>query len=87
MEEPPTRASRKRGRPPRCPRWLVELIIQMQRQPEPMSYGQICIALNAKRVPTPAGGSRWQRAHVHRLLHTDYAKQIAAELAPTSHDT
>jgi hypothetical protein len=52
---------------------------------KPMTYGQICVALNAKRVPTPMGGSRWQRAHVYRLLRTDYAQEIAAEVAATPH--
>jgi hypothetical protein len=41
-----------------------------------LTYGQICIALNAKRIPTPMGGSRWLKSHVCRLLHTRYAREI-----------
>jgi hypothetical protein len=41
-----------------------------------LSYGQICIVLNAKRIPTPMGGPRWLKSHVWRLLHTRYAREI-----------
>jgi hypothetical protein len=40
------------------------------------TYGQICITLNAKQIPTPLGGPRWLRSHVYRLLHTRYAQEI-----------
>jgi hypothetical protein len=32
--------------------------------------------LNAEQVPTPAGGSRWLKSHVDRLLHTKYTREI-----------
>jgi hypothetical protein len=53
---------------------LAARIIEMHRSG--LTYGQICIALNAKRIPTPLGGSRWLRSHVYRLLHTRYAQEI-----------
>lgn len=77
--ETPTRPSRGRGRPPCCPRELAERILRMRLQG--LTYGQICIALNAKRVPTPMGGAPWRKSHVFRLLHTRYVQEIEEEQA------
>lgn len=62
------------GRPPCCPPELAARIIELHRSG--LSYGQICIALNAKQVPTPMGGAQWLKSHVYRLLHTRYARKI-----------
>ena len=80
--ELPAGACRRRGRPPCCSRELAECIVRMRLKG--LSYGQICIALNAKRIPTPMGGSLWQKAHVYRLLRTDYVRRIAAEIERAS---
>ena len=81
--EPPTRASRGRGRPPCCSRELAERIVRMRLKG--LSYGQICIVLNAKHVPTPTGGRLWKKAHVYRLLRTAYVREITEEVAPVPH--
>jgi hypothetical protein len=70
--------SRGRGRPPVCSRELAVHIIELRRRG--LSYGQICTTLNTERVPTPLGGSLWQKSHVDRLLHTRYVQDIMREL-------
>lgn len=47
-----------------------------------LSYVQICTVLNAARIPTPMGGSRWQKSHVDRLLHTKWVQELADTLPP-----
>jgi hypothetical protein len=69
---------RGRGRPPRCPRDLAIRIIEMRRSG--LSYAGISATLNASQVPTPAGGSRWRKSTVDRVLHTRYAEQIKEDL-------
>lgn len=71
----------RRGRPPRCSRELAIRIIQLWRRG--LSYTQIGTVLNAEQVPTPMGGSRWQKSHVDRLLHTRYVQDICAEMDGT----
>jgi hypothetical protein len=67
-------ATRRPGRPPCCPRELAIRVIQLHRQG--LSYAQICAVLNAERIPTPLGGSRWLKSHVDRLLHTRWVREI-----------
>lgn len=67
-------ASRGRGRPPRCPPELAIRVIQLRRRG--MSYAGISAVLNEEGIPTPAGGSRWLKSHVDRLLHTRHVKEI-----------
>ena len=63
------------GRPPCCPPELAVRIIDLHRKG--LSYGQICIVLNAKQIPKPmGGGSRWVKSNVARILHTRYAQEI-----------
>lgn len=62
------------GRPPCCTPELAARVIELRRKE--LTYGQICVVLNAKQIPTPMGGSRWSKSHVYRLLHTRYAKEI-----------
>jgi hypothetical protein len=71
-------AARSRGRPPCCPRELAVHIIKLRRRG--LSYGRICIVLNAEQVPTPLGGSRWLKSHVDRLLHTHWVQEIMDDL-------
>ena len=71
--------NRGRGRPPRCSRELAIHIIQLQRRG--LSYEGISAVLNKERIPTPAGGSRWLKSHVDRLLHTRYVQDIIEEYA------
>jgi hypothetical protein len=73
----PAPPSRRRGRPPCCSRELAEHIVRMRLQG--LTYGQICIALNAKQVPKPMGGFVWRRSNVVRLLRTRYAREIEEE--------
>lgn len=75
MTTPP---GRTRGRPPCCPRELAEHVVRMRLQG--LTYGQICIVLNAKQITTPTGGARWQKSHVVRLLHTQYAQRIEVQI-------
>jgi hypothetical protein len=81
---------RRRGRPPSCPPDVVLRIVSMRRAG--LSLQQISATLNADSIPTPAGGKRWQRSYVDRLLHTRYALECATqvkaetEIAPQSED-
>jgi hypothetical protein len=59
-------------------------IIQLRRGD--LSYEQIANVLNAERLPTPMGGSRWLKSHVDRLLHTRWVKDIIEEVATAEHD-
>lgn len=79
--ETPTSESRGRGRPPCCPRELAERVVQMRLQG--LTYGQICVKLNAKQVPKPMGGTRWQKSDVVRLLHTRYVRELREALGRT----
>jgi hypothetical protein len=65
---------RRPGRPPCCPPEVSTLILDLRRKG--LSYGQICIFLNAKQIPKPMGGSRWVKSNVVRILHTRYAREI-----------
>jgi Recombinase len=73
----PINGNRGRGRPPCCPRELAERIVRMRLQG--LTYGQTRVALNAKEIPKPMGGTRWRKSDVVRLLHTRYAKEILEE--------
>ena len=63
-----------RGRPPCCPPELAVRIIDLHRKG--LTYGQICIVLNAKQIPKPMGGLLWKKSNVARILHTRYARKI-----------
>ena len=65
---------RRRGRPPCCPLEVAVRAVDLRRQG--LSYAEISTVLNAERVPTPAGRSRWQRSYVDRLLHTRYVMDL-----------
>lgn len=41
-----------------------------------VSYQRISDALNAEGIATPAGGSRWARTYVARLVHTRSAREM-----------
>lgn len=70
------REPRRRGRPPCCSRELAIRVIKLRYQG--LSYAQICIALNAAGIPTPAGRPLWRKAYVDRLLRTNYARDLIA---------
>ena len=74
----PSPGERGPGRPAHCPRELALRIIEMRQ--DGLSYAKISAALNAAQVPTPAGGSRWQKSTVDRVLHTRYSEKIRKEL-------
>lgn len=74
-------AERRRGRPPVCSRELAVRIIEMRQNGH--SYARICTVLNAEHVLTPAGGSRWMKSHVDRLLHTRWVQEIIEDLDVT----
>ncbi|WP_436757936.1 recombinase family protein [Streptosporangium sp. V21-05] len=65
-----------RGRPPSCPPEVVSRVIQLRTQG--FSLTEIGEVLNAEGVPTPAGGPRWAKSYVDRLLHTRHAQQEIA---------
>ena len=69
---------RRPGRPPCCSREVAVHVVQLRQRG--LSYEQIANALNAERIPTPMGGSHWQKSHIDRLLHTKYIQNIIAEL-------
>jgi hypothetical protein len=45
---------------------------------------QICIALNAYGIPTPAGRPLWHKSYVARLLRTQYVQDIIEESSVSS---
>ncbi|MCV7164996.1 recombinase family protein [Mycobacterium stomatepiae] len=45
---------------------------------EGFTYQRICDVLNEEGVPTPAGGPRWWRSHVWRLIHTRSAVELTS---------
>jgi hypothetical protein len=45
-----------------------------------LSYDEISTMLNAQGVPTPTGRPLWQKSYVDRLLHTQYALEIAKDI-------
>ncbi|MGW4125778.1 recombinase family protein [Nocardia sp. NPDC004711] len=47
------------------------------------SYRRIAAALNEKGLSTPAGTAPWNGAHVHRLVGTVGAREVAAALGKT----
>ncbi|MFE3060364.1 recombinase family protein [Nocardia sp. NPDC059239] len=47
------------------------------------SYRRIADALNEKRLSTPAGTAPWNAAHVHRLVRTAGAREVATALGKT----
>ncbi|WP_096285324.1 recombinase family protein [Mycobacterium ahvazicum] len=67
-------AKRRRGRPRLCSDRLLLHVVAMRN--EGLTYQSICDVLNEEGVPTPAGGSRWWRSHVSRLLHTRSAQEL-----------
>ena len=68
---------RRRGRPPSCSRELALRVIALRRQG--LTLTQICIALNARGIPTPTGRAPWQKSHINRLLHTQHVQDIIKE--------
>jgi hypothetical protein len=70
----PSSGPKRRGRPPCCSRELATLVINMHQRG--LTYMQICIALNAKGIPTPMGRPRWIKSSVARLLRTRYVREI-----------
>lgn len=73
---------RGRGRPSCCPRELVIRMIHLHA--EGLSYEEIAALLNAEGVPLPAGGTRWLKSSVDRLLHTLYARKLLEELSASA---
>ncbi|MBM2621293.1 recombinase family protein [Actinoplanes sp. LDG1-06] len=62
------------GRPRRCP---DEVLLRVLAEREAgRRLGEICAALNADGVPTPAGGERWYPSHLSRLLRTQDARIV-----------
>jgi hypothetical protein len=72
-------SSKGRGRPPGCPRELVIRLHQLHYG-QGVSYERISALLNAEGVPLPAGGSRWIKSAVERVLHTNHGRAIGREL-------
>ncbi len=67
-------AGRGPGRPSLCPPHVLTAVVIMYM--DGMSYAAISDALDARGIPTPAGRSRWQRAHVWRLVRTAAAARV-----------
>jgi Recombinase len=78
MSAPVTSPGRpRRGRPPSCSQELAVEVINLRRQG--LTLTQICIALNAHGILTPAGRTRWQKSHIQRLLGTQYVQDLLEE--------
>jgi hypothetical protein len=71
---------RRRGRPPSCSRELALRVVVLRDRG--LTLMQICIALNARGIPTPTGRPQWRKAHVDRLLHTQHVRDLIAQLEP-----
>lgn len=71
--------AREPGRPPGAPRELVVRMFELHYD-QGESYARISALLNAERVPLPAGGQRWLRSSVQRVMQTNYGEAIGREL-------
>lgn len=67
------------ARPPGVPRELVVRLYDL-RYGQGLSYERISVLLNNEGVPLPAGGERWHRSSIERVLHTNYGQAIGREL-------
>lgn len=74
----PRAAGRRRGRPPCCTRQLMMEIITLRRQG--LSFNGIAANLNERSIPMPQGRGHWYKSAVERLLKTQHARAIEAEM-------
>lgn len=70
------------GRPRACPDDVLERVVVSRAQGEKLT--NIAAALNADRIPTPGGSAYWYPSHVSRLLRTQDAKGLLADLEAES---
>jgi Recombinase len=78
MNGPDQRPTRRRGRPPRCPREIAARILTLNED-QGLSRQQIADLLNAEGVPTPLGLAPWSKSHVDGVLSRLYTREIQAE--------
>lgn len=71
-------SGRRRGRPPCCTRELMVLVITLRRRG--LSFSGIAAELNARSIPMPQGRGQWYKSATERLLKTQFARDIEAEL-------
>ncbi len=69
---------RRRGRPPLCPPETLQQVVTLHL--ERLSLARISTVMNARGVPTPAGGPRWSKNRVDGLLRTRHAQEHIASL-------
>ncbi|WP_242882637.1 hypothetical protein [Actinomadura litoris] len=69
---------RRRGRPPLASRELTIEVVTLRRQG--LSLRAIAVSLNSRSVPMPEGRGPWCRKAVDRLLATQHARDIEAEM-------
>ncbi|MFE3280813.1 hypothetical protein [Nocardia sp. NPDC059239] len=62
------------GRPMLCPPAVLARVVSLHVAGH--SDSAISTVFNREGVPTPAGGSRWQRCHVWRLRKTAAATRL-----------
>jgi hypothetical protein len=74
----PGTPGRRRGRPPRASRELTAEVISLRRQG--FSLRAIAANLNGRSVPRPESRGPWCFKAVDRLLATQHARDIEAEL-------
>jgi hypothetical protein len=70
-----TSSTRRPGRPRRCPLHVLVRVVELREAGALLK--EVCEQLNTEGVPTPGGGTRWWPSHVHRLLGTYDAQQLA----------
>jgi hypothetical protein len=64
---------RRAGRPPVCPVEVLDRVIVMRGSG--LSFDMVAEILNAEKIPTPGGKSRWWGSYVCRLLQTRHAER------------
>lgn len=80
MSAPDQRPSRRRGRPPLCPRELAARILMLNKD-QGLSLQRIADLLNAEGVPTPLGLAPWSKSHVDGVLSRIYTREIRDKAA------
>jgi hypothetical protein len=70
------------GRPRSCPDDVLSDVVASRACG--MKLIDIAAGLNKSGTPTPGGGTRWYPSHVSRLLRTQDAARLLADLAATA---
>ncbi|MEU6407813.1 recombinase family protein [Microbispora sp. NPDC046933] len=68
-----------RGRPPRCPGDVLELIVRLRR--DHMTFRDIAHVLNARGIPTPLARSPWTPAHVYNQITSRRGAELLDRLS------